>query len=399
MNVSARTAPHQIDCRFNPTTRHLILSADGASVPLTALWLRERSEAPDQLDLNSHQRYFDPTLLPADLRIVEAKPAPDGIAVTFSDGHSWHFDPTTLGIEAGLLPDPLALRSPEPWTAETLTLPIAEWSTLGDTATMRDLLAGFFRSGVVVLRGTPTVEDSLITIAQRFGPIRETNWGRLFNVRTEAKATDLAYTGLALTAHTDNPYRRSVPGIQFLHCLENGATGGESTIIDGLAIAERLRADAPELFEVMTTLPVSYRYRSDSVDDRMDAPVLDIGRDGRLKHIRLSTRLDFPPAADPETLALFFEGRRKLATYAADPAFEVRFKMRPGDCLVMDNHRTLHGRGAFAEDGRRFLQGCYIDHDGPECMYRVLTRKLAESGSTASRAGETSAHADGIVPG
>lgn len=387
MNVSAHTASQQIDCRFNPTTGHLILSAGGASVPLTALWLRERSEAPDQLDLNSHQRYFDPTLLPADLRIVEAEPAPNGIAVSFSDGHRWHFDPTTLGIEAGLLPDPLALPSPEPWTAETLSLPIAEWSTLDDTATMRDLLAGFFRSGVVVLRGTPTVEDSLITIAQRFGPIRETNWGRLFNVRTEAKATDLAYTGLALTAHTDNPYRRSVPGIQFLHCLENGATGGESTIIDGLAIAERLRADAPELFEVMTTLPVSYRYRSDSVDDRMDAPVLDIGRDGRLKHIRLSTRLDFPPAADPETLALFFEGRRRLATYAADPAFEVRFKMRPGDCLVMDNHRTLHGRGAFAEDGRRFLQGCYIDHDGPECLYRVTTRKLAESASTASRSG------------
>jgi len=126
---------------------------------------------------------------------------------------------------------------------------------------------------------------------------------------------------------------------------------------------------------------VSFRYESTSAIDRFTAPVLILDDQGRLKHIRLSTRLDFPPSADPETLAKWYEGRRLLAAYAADPAFEYQFKLTPGDCLVMDNHRTLHGRTAFAEDGYRFLQGCYIDHEGPESRYRVLLRNGAQQDS------------------
>ena len=373
-----------IDCHIDSTLRALVLQAGDRRAVLTPLWLRERSEAADQLDPRSHQRTYDPTLLPVDLAIIDGAVETDAVTLTFSDGHSWRFALDQLAIAAGLVPDPFDLPSAEAWTAETLDLPAADWRSLEEAQALHRLLEGFFRCGVAVLTDTPTEVDSLLTVAGTLGPIRETNWGRLFNVRTKAVANDLAYTGLALTAHTDNPYRRSVPGIQFLHCLENGATGGESTLVDGLAIAERLRADAPEVFEVMSNLRISFRYLSDSVDDRIEAPVLDLHPDGRLRHIRLSTRLDFPPATDPETLALFYEGRRRLADYAADPAFCYRFKMRPGDCLVMDNHRTLHGRSAFAADGARFLQGCYIDHDGPESLYRVIGRRLSRGASVAA---------------
>lgn len=365
-----------ISCHLDRTLGALVLEAGGRSVALTPLWLRERSEAADQLDPASHQRTYDPTRLPVDLAILSGEIDGEAVVLAFSDGHRWRFPLERLAIDAGMLADPYDLPAPETWTADSLTMPTADWDGLDEPTTLHRLLDGFFRRGVAVLRGTPTAPDSLSTVAGRLGPIRETNWGRLFSVRTKPAANDLAYTGLALTAHTDNPYRRSVPGIQFLHCLENDATGGDSTIVDGLAIAERLRADAPEAFEVMSTLRVGFRYLSDTVDDRIEAPVLDLHPDGRLRHIRLSTRLDFPPAADPRTLALFYEGRRRLAEYAADPAFCFRFKMRPGDCLIMDNHRTLHGRSAFAADGVRFLQGCYIDHDGPESLYRVIGRRL-----------------------
>ena len=45
--------------------------------------------------------------------------------------------------------------------------------------------------------------------------------------------------------------------------------------------------------------------------------------------------------------------------------------------LMMDNQRLLHGRTAFQQGGERHLQGCYIDHDGPDSRLRVL-----EAGST-----------------
>ena len=36
--------------------------------------------------------------------------------------------------------------------------------------------------------------------------------GSYFDVKTEKSASNLAYTALPLTAHTDNPYRDPVPG-------------------------------------------------------------------------------------------------------------------------------------------------------------------------------------------
>ncbi|MDF1790951.1 MAG: TauD/TfdA family dioxygenase [Thalassobaculaceae bacterium] len=372
-------------CGLDTGTGRLWIEHQGRRLALVALWLRERSEAPDQMDLNSHQRTYDPTRLPADLQILDAQFDGSGVTIQFSDGHCCRFGLDWLAVEAGLAPDPVALPEPAPWTADSVIPPTASWAALDDPDSLRDLLTGFFTSGFAILRDTPCTEGSLKTIAGRFGPLRETNWGVLFNVRTEAQATDLAYTGMALTAHSDNPYRRAVPAIQFLHCLENGATGGDSTLADGAAIADALRRDAPAVYAVMTRLPVSFRYRSAAVDDRGQAPVLDVDEDGRLRAIRLSTRLDFPPAADPEVLDLFYDGRRRLAAYAEDPAFQIRFKLAPGDCLMMDNHRTLHGRTAFAEDGPRYLQGCYIDYDGPECLYRVIGhRRLAARGAIAA---------------
>ena len=56
-------------------------------------------------------------------------------------------------------------------------------------------------------------------VAETFGYVRETNYGRVFDVRVEAAPANLASTGLALRPHTDNPYRDPVPTVQLLHCL------------------------------------------------------------------------------------------------------------------------------------------------------------------------------------
>ena len=74
----------------------------------------------------------------------------------------------------------------------------------------------------------------------------------------EPNPTNLAYTGLGLPPHTDNPYREPVPTLQLLYCLENSATGGESQVIDGFAAALALKDEAPEDFEILTKTPVPF---------------------------------------------------------------------------------------------------------------------------------------------
>ncbi|MDN5786635.1 MAG: TauD/TfdA family dioxygenase [Pseudorhodobacter sp.] len=39
--------------------------------------------------------------------------------------------------------------------------------------------------------------------------------------------TNLAYTGLGLQAHTENPYRDPAPTVQVLYCVESPVAGGE----------------------------------------------------------------------------------------------------------------------------------------------------------------------------
>ena len=65
-----------------------------------------------------------------------------------------------------------------------------------------------------------------------------------------AKAADgpgnLAYTAYPLTPHTDNPYRNPTPGVQLLHSIVAApGGGGESLLVDGFAVAERLRQVRP----------------------------------------------------------------------------------------------------------------------------------------------------------
>ena len=51
--------------------------------------------------------------------------------------------------------------------------------------------------------------------------------------------------------------------------------------------------------------------------------------------------------------------------------------MSPGDLIIFDNYRTLHGRTAFnTNEGKRHLKGCYIDYDSTEGRLRHLERKF-----------------------
>ena len=83
------------------------------------------------------------------------------------------------------------------------------------------------------------------------------------------------------------------------------------------------------------------------------------------------------PALEKEKLNLFFEARKLLSKLYNSNNFEIKFKLMPGDLMIMDNHRLLHGRTRYdSSDGKRHLQGCYIDYDSSEGKLRHLQRKF-----------------------
>jgi gamma-butyrobetaine dioxygenase len=63
-----------------------------------------------------------------------------------------------------------------------------------------------------------------------------------------------------------------------------------------------------------------------------------------------------------------------------EPEFALRFIYKPGDLVIFDNRRLLHGRDAFdpGTGGRRWLQGCYLERDEIRSRLRMIRRTARE---------------------
>lgn len=354
----------------------LVLKSEQQNLVLHPIWIRERVTGEGVFDPVSHQRLYEHADLPSDLRVIDiVSQNEETLKLKFSDGTLLQLDVSPTLQEIGWLKNIENIPSPKSWNATSNEFPEVDWATLDAPKAMKALLDDYFTYGFCLLQNTPTNHNNLKTLARRFGYLRETNFGELFNVETKPNPSDLAYTDVALASHSDNPYRAPVPGIQFLHCLKNNVSGGLSTLVDGMAIAESLYKESPKQAEVLERVHVRFRYEGPSAILEHHGPLIERDHNGIIRQIRLSSRLDYVPALDPKTLTLFYDGRRRLHEMSNSEEFQISFPFRPGTLLMMDNYRLLHGRTAFnGQQGHRHLQGCYIDHDGPASLYRMLVR-------------------------
>jgi gamma-butyrobetaine dioxygenase len=346
------------------------------SAELHPLWIRERVSGPSDFDAISRQRLYEHAEFSPDLKVTEIETChADKIEVLFSDGYRSQIELGAVTQELGWSHNPETPPEPKSWDAKLNQRPEFDWHDLDTPECMKDMLMNYFTHGYCITQNTPTKRDSLKALARRFGYLRETNFGEIFNVETKPNPSDIAYTDAALASHTDNPYRDPVPGVQFLHCLRNEVSGGLSTLVDGMAIAERLYEESPDQAKVLEEVIVRFRYEGPSAILEHYGPLIERDHQGIIRHIRLSSRLDYVPALESETLSLFYAGRRRLHEMSNSNEFQISFPFQPGTLLMMDNYRLLHGRTAFnGKQGHRHLQGCYIDHDGPSSLYRMLAR-------------------------
>ena len=168
-----------------------------------------------------------------------------------------------------------------------------------------------------------------------------------------------------------------MPCIQLLHCIENKVTGGLSTLVDGYNVSESLKKDYPEYYKILTETKVRFQFIDRSVILENWSEMIELDQNGNFKQVRFSPRLDFVPLIDKEKLELFYSARKKISELYNSDKFRVEFKLIPGDLIMMDNHRLLHGRTRYdANEGNRFLQGCYIDYDSTEGKLKHLKREL-----------------------
>lgn len=353
---------------------------DGFTHAFHPVWLRELSFEPSAKDPAIGHRLYEAAFLPLDLTIRRAALTDrDGVALEFSDGHRCAFDLGDLRAAAEHpLPDDL-VGAPILWDTRSWQ---PAWRDYESIAAAPEGLLAFFddlaKFGVALVRGLSVEANGLQALTDLIGPIRETNWGGIADVRSIANGYDLSMTERALEPHVDNPYRLPQPGYIFLHCLVNAAAGGESVLIDGFNVAARLQREYPKDFATLCTTPVTFAYRDDSAILEHYGPLIERRPDGRVSRVIFHNRADQVVAADPKELSAYYAARRAYADFIWSPHMQVTFKLAPGEAYVVDNFRILHGRRAFDGGGERYLRQCYMDRDTLSSRQKVLLRAEAK---------------------
>jgi trimethyllysine dioxygenase len=347
------------------------------------MWLRDHGEDAESLDPGTWQRKVDTFAIEADLRGVGVETIDDGarLRVTWSDNSPQsEFSARLLAEMVGLVPgedDPGAGLDRNLWAAGSLpaTMPSVGFdAVMSGDAGIRRWLENIHVWGFSLVHDVPASEEGTKRLAERMGYVRQTIFGGLWTLSAEIKDHgDTAYTTQYLEPHTDSTYCHDAPGLQLFNCIEFDGRGGESVLVDGFALAERLRAGRPDDFETLTRTMVPGRYVEPGVHLRAERPPFRLDRRGRLEQVTFNNydRAPFmPPLAE---MAAFYRAYGAFHEAVVDQRNWLKIRLEPGLALIFDNWRLLHGRMGYT--GKRVFCGCY--HNREDFESRLRTVRLA----------------------
>lgn len=262
------------------------------------------------------------------------------------------------------------------WTASNLGCDLPRYA-VGELAVDRRRLAwldDIARFGVAVVSEVPPTVDGLSAVAGSIGIMEANNYGVDWSIVTERGAQNPVDSEIALRVHTDLPYRRQPPGLQLLLAAAQAATGGDTKLVDGHALAEHLRAEEPHTWRTLTTVDRTFAWIRPDQRYVGGGPIIGTDR-GDPVIIRHAPDLILPLREGDADAADAAHAR--FVELAASAAFEYRIRLDEGDLLVLDNHRVLHGRTSVdASSGDRVLLGCYLAADEVDSARRVLRHRL-----------------------
>ena len=375
------STPHAI-LRAEPEADGVALIwSDGRRTRHHRFWLRDNCPCAKCYLALTREQVFEIVDAPDNLAVAEARAADGGLTVVWSDGHRSRYSAGWLrahsGDEASRRERTESREKSVVWGGDYRAPTFACADLMADDAALLAWLAALRSTGLTLVTDVPAEPEALLKPIARISHLRETNFGRVFDVKSKPRADSAAYTSVNLPPHTDLPTRELQPGVQFLHCLVNDATGGESVFVDGFAIGEAMRREHSAEFAKMTTIPMAFWNRDARTDYRWSAPILALDARGEIEEVRFANFLRGPIDAPESEMGEIYEALRLFQAMTRDARFFIERRLKPGDMWAFDNRRVLHARREFDPmSGARHLQGAYVDRDEIDSRWRVLAREL-----------------------
>lgn len=354
---------------------------DGQSAQFHYLWLRDN--CPSGFHPDTGERVFDQLSVSENIHPLELSYDEQQVRILWSEHeHSSTFSQSWLREYAYSTELNSTKQSRyRSWGNEFLeNIPSEQQAALMESdQALFNWMRQLDRDGLALVRHMENSEQAVIETAQRIDYLRKTNFGETFNVVSEPKPINLAYTSIALPLHTDLANQEVPPGYQFLHCLVNDSEGGASVFVDGLKVLEDLRDEDPEHFNLLAHHAIPFRFHAENHDIRQHHPVINLDNFGQIVEIKYNAHLADIFDLPEEVMHDYYLAYRNLMGRLRKPEYTIELKLQAGDMVVFDNRRVMHGRTEFdPSTGSRHLRGCYVDRSEFQSRLRVLAKKFNE---------------------
>ncbi|WP_179953991.1 TauD/TfdA family dioxygenase [Denitrobaculum tricleocarpae] len=360
---------------------------DGQETMFPWFWLRDHGQDEASLDPDTLQRRVDTFEISHDIRGLESRLLDEGAALEIawqSSSTPSRYSADFLAVMAGLVPSGADLAPQVPrrlWSkCDPLEVPspLAHDDVLDSKTGLQACLERVHALGFAVVEGVPTDDSAIERFLTRIGYVRTTIFGGLWTLSAEVRDhDDTAYSQQYLEPHTDGTYSHDAPGLQSFVCREFDGSGGESILVDGFALAEEMRREAPDHFETLCSVVVPGRYIEPGVHLRAERPAFLTQADGALRQISFNNYDRAPFSLPPDRMTAFYAAYRDFHARIIERANWLTIPLRPGMALVFDNWRLLHGRMGYS--GKRVFCGCYHNHEDFESALRTVTAEAENS--------------------
>ncbi|XP_026562053.1 gamma-butyrobetaine dioxygenase isoform X1 [Pseudonaja textilis] len=363
---------------------------DGSESLYPSVWLRDNCQCPDCFLHSAKARKLllenlDVNIKVKDVILTEQKKK---INIVWPDDHTSEFEAEWLKKRCfsdqarAKAQEELFLSERQYWGSD-LELPTIDFEeVLHSDESAYKWLVTLKKVGIVLLTGAAIKQGEILKLGQRIGFLRLTFYGPTWQVQNKLDANNVAYTTEKLSFHTDYPVLQSPPGIQFLHCIKQTSTGGESEVVDGFHVANRFKEQNPYAFKILTSTFVDFTdIGVDYCDFAMQAKqrIIDVDEKGQVVRINFNnatrdTIFDIPA----EKVKPFYAALKDYVGLLNSTDYKYSYKMKPGDIVVFDNWRLLHGRQSYQAGAEisRHLEGAYADWDVVMSRLRILQKNV-----------------------
>ena len=349
-----------------------LLWLDGSEDAYTSDWLLDN--APD-LEYSNRQKAHSILDIPEKVEILAAERMADGISLVFAPNEKMVFFPhSSLKGRSHRVISDRSEHGKQLWSGKKLG-ELPSWSLTKFTHHLenkRQALEAFLRLGVFRLTDVPCKPGQILDVIKQFGFVRETNSGKLFEIR---RSIDSGDTRRTLNQHTDKPYLDPLPTVQLLHCLTNTA-GGEFFLTDGFLAAKRLREKHSEAFTVLSQYDIPFCYEDENMILRSSVRLIETGHRGDIHKVRFNDRSIAAISMSLSRQQQFYAAYRRWAEELKEVDLQLSLKLNPGDVIVFDNTRIMHGHHGYSSPGESYLQVAYSDLNGLYSTLYTLRRQL-----------------------